>query len=712
MPQSTDPIDEPNRGAAHEYTETLVAFLRNYYREEVGVLAQRYPSEQRAINVKYGDLFSADRKIAEKFLGKPELVQEYLDEALFKFDLPADVDLRGGGGDPPATVRVVDIPEENTHYPGGFSPEDRAGEYAAIKGEVSKASDEFAKITEAAFECDRCGMMSHIPQTDATFQEPHECQGCERQGPFSVNLDQSQLIDAQRLRVQTPPEIAEGAGQELDINVEHDLAEKATVGDRVTISGVLHLSQVTKGQEKSGEFEPYMDGLAIKLEETDHTQIEITPDERKEIERLASGAEGDPLELAAQSLAPKVHGMEQIKRMAILLMVGGQRVEYPDDSVDRGDFHMLLLGDPGVAKSVLLGRIEEVAPRAVAVSGKGAREAGITASAVRDDFGDSQWTLEAGAMVKANQGIVTIDELDDMDPEVRAAMLDPMSKQRIAVNKAGINTTLSTECGVVAAGNPKYGRFDRYEPMEEQYDLESNLLSRFDLIFTPTDRPDPDRDPEVADHIVTAREAAKKRMRGEDLTDEEAETVDPPVDQELLTKWIALAKRQPAPTMPGDVQVDLRESFEGLRAANGYDEDAAVPVTFRNLEGIVRIAEAHARFELSETITRGHESTATEAVGQSMQDYGTDEEGQLDADIVESGQSKKTTDTVKLVEEVLEEEFAYEEQQRGDVVDAVQERTESVSVKAAHKAMDKICREEGLAIEPTRGKTVKWLGGK
>jgi len=689
-------------------TEDLVDFLRNYYREEIGELAQHYPGEQHALEVEYADLYQALPDSAEDYLEKPEKMQPYLDEALHQYDLPVDVDL--GGGNPPAEVRVVDLPEEHTYYPGGFSPTDRAGEYVAIEGEISKASDEFSKIVEAAFECDRCGTMNYIPQEGSGFQEPHECQGCERQGPFSVNFDQSEFKDAQKLRIATPPEIASGSGQEIDVDVERDLSEMATVGDRVTISGILHLEQVTHGQEKTGQFEPYLEGRHIAVEQTDHTQIEITPEERAEIERLASGEEGDPLELAAQSLAPKIHGLEQVKRMAILLMVGGQRVEYPDGSADRGDFHMLLLGDPGVAKSVLLSRIEEIAPRVVAVSGKGAREAGITASAVRDDFGDSQWTLEAGAMVKANRGIVAVDELDDMDPDVRAAMLEPMSKQRIAINKAGINTTLAAECGVVAAGNPKYGRFDRYEPMEEQYDLESNLLSRFDLIFTPTDRPDPDRDPEVAGHILTSRDAAKKQMRGEELSEEEAETVEPPVDLELLTKWIALAKRQSAPIMPDDVQTDLLESFEDLRAANGYDEDAAVPVTFRNLEGIVRIAEAHAKFELTDQILEHHGKTATQAVGQSMQDYGTDEEGQLDADVRETGQSKKTADTVKLVEDVLEEEASFDETPREEIVDAVQDVDDAIDEQAVHRAIEKICTEKGFAIEPVAGETVKWIG--
>lgn len=692
-------------------TEDLITFFRNYYREEIGTLAQRYPNEQRAIEVDYADLFQFSQDSAEDVLEKPEAMQEHLDEALHMYDLPADIDLAGRGDDAPATVRVVNLPEDYTFYSGGFSPTELAGELLSVTGEVSKASDVYSKVVEAAFECKRCGTMSYIPQTDSGFQEPHECQGCERQGPFRVNHDQSTYKDAQKLRLQTPPEVASVAGQTIDVFVERDLAEVATVGDRVTITGVLHLEQVTKGKEKTGKFEPYMDGTAIAVDETDHTEIDIAPEEQSRIRALAAGEEGEPIELAGDSLAPKIYGHDHIKRMAVLMMVGGQRVVYPDGSADRGDFHMLLLGDPGTAKSNIVDRVEEVAPRSVGVSGKGAREAGITASAVRDDFGDSQWTLEAGAFVKANQGVVCIDELDDMPAEIRAAMLDPMSKQKIHVNKAGINATLSTEAGVIAAGNPLYGRFDEYEPAQEQFDLESNLLSRFDIIFTLTDRPDPDRDADIVSHILSSREAAKRAMKGEELSAEEADVVQPPVDVDILRKWIALAKRQPAPEFEGtEVKRDLGESFEQLRAANGYDTDAAVPVTWRALEGIVRIAEAAAKFEFSEVITARHARIATEAVGQSLQDFGKDEDGQFDADVIETGQSKKTTDTVKFVEDVLDEDFAFEEVDRDTVIEAVNGRSDAVGESAVHSALDKICKERGHASEPKIGETVKWLG--
>jgi len=683
-------------------TETLTRFLRERYRDAVGTLAQRYPNEERSLVVDYDELFEFDRAIAEDYLTKPEQMGEYFEEALRQYDLPADIDLAN------AHVRVSNLPPEHTYYPGGFSPTDQASHYRAITGEVSKVTDEYSKIVEAAFECKRCGTMTYIPQTDSGFQEPHKCQGCERQGPFGVNYDQSEFVDAQQFRLATPPEIAEGSGTEIDVFVVDDLADVVTAGDRVTVAGTIHLEQKTQGREKTGKFEPYVDAGALAIDETDHTSVDTTPAERERIHELSDGAEGNPLDLAGASLAPKIHGNDSIKRVLILAMVGGSKTVYPDGDHDRGEFHVLLLGDPGTAKSKLIGRVEDLGWRTVGVSGKGATVAGVTASAVQDDFGDGGSALEAGAFVKAHKGAVCIDELDDMPADVRAAMLDPMSKQRISVNKWGINATLRTETSVVAAGNPKYGRFDPYEPVQDQFDLESNLLSRFDLVFTLTDQPNPDRDSTITGHILDARDAAKRQMAGMDVDDELAETIATPVDRDLLRKWIALAKQQPEPVFANDeVKAWLDESFTDLRSLNGYDSESPVPVTFRKLEGIVRIAEAAAKFEFSETIEMRHVKFATKVVGESMQDYGTDESGQYDADVQETGSSMSQKQTMKLLGSTIEE--LQPDNGGGADPEDVVEQLEEEGIDTGWGLIDK-AKEKGMAYEP-QGEGIRWVGG-
>ena len=687
--------------------DSLIRFYRTYYREELGRLAQRYPSEQRALRVTHADLYQFDDDLAADWVDRPDLLNEHADAALQQTDLPADVSLNQSD-EPAAEARLVDLPDDRVYYPGGYSPSDLPGEYVALRGEVAMATDVYSRITEAAFECQRCESMTYVPQTGEGFQEPHECQGCERQGPFRVNHDQSEFVDFQVLRLQEPPSVAGGEGATVHVQVESDLTDQADAGDEVVIYGTLHLRQKTKGNKKTAKFETYLDAREIEFEESSAKDLDITSEERERIHALANGDEGDPLTVAANSFATGIYGLEHVKKAAILQLVGGSLVTYTDGSTDRGDFHILLIGDPSAGKSEIVDAVEEIAPRAAAVSAANTGKAGMTASAVRDDFGDGEWTLKPGAFAKANGGMVCVEELDDLDAEKRAAMLEPMSKQSIAVSKAGINTKLQTRVGVIAAANPKHGRFDPYEPVSEQFVFGSALLSRFDLVFTFRDKPDQDRDENIAGHIADHRRAGKLQERGElDDDPDAADVIDVPVNGDLLRKWVALAKRADPPIADDEARTEAKETFVNLRGANGYEPEDPVPVTWRSWEAVYRIAEAAAKFEFSDTIEQRHFETATQLIGRSMQDIGKNEDDQLDADVVETGTSKPQQDRKKTLEKLI----------RG-LADGDAVEIETLIEEAAEQGIDEqavrdeiqVMKDHGWIIEPTVGKTVKWLG--
>ncbi|WP_434521265.1 minichromosome maintenance protein MCM [Halorubrum sp. AS12] len=703
------PSTHDRRKENETLTETLIRFLRERYREEVGTLAQRYPNDQKSLVIDYDELFEFDRDTAEDYLAKPDQMREYAEEALRNYDLPADVSLDR------AHVRVSNLPDEYTHYPGHFSPTKvhSTRPYIGVEGEIVAASDVHPKVTETAFECKRCGTMSYIPQTDRGYQEPHECQGCERQGPFRVNFDQSEFIDAQKIRLSEPPEVAGGEGQTIDIFVEDDLAGRVTTGDRVTITGKLQLEQRTSGNEKKSTFEPYLTGHAIEVQESDQTTVEVSREERDEIDAIVDGEQGDPLEVAMESIAPGVFGEQynHMKRAIVLAIVQGEWAEGKDGSVERGSISILLVGDPSTGKSALINQAESNAPRGVGVSGKGAREAGITASAVRDDFSDGEWTLKAGAFVKANGGIVRIDELDDMPPDVRSAMLEPMANGKINVSKAGINATLQTRVGVIAAANPKYGRFDEYEPVLEQVELGSTLISRFDLGFTVTETDDVDTVKQVARDIVGRREH-KKRLDVAPETIESGETdkYDPPVRSELLRKWLALAADQPSPVIASEeLEQRIADEFSDFKTKH-MGEDAPVPATWRDLEAQLRLAEAAAKLEFSETIEERHIKTALSLTMRSMRDFGMNEDGEFDADVRESGTSKTQRDRITLIEDLVEEQ-CHDGETNGTPVETVLDAAEEEGIdrKRAEKTLRKIKEEIGSLYEPMDG-TLKWLG--
>ncbi len=404
-----------------ELIDNFEEFYRSYYRNEIAELAQKYPNEQKSLYIDWQDLYRFDSDLADDFRNKPDQLREYAEEALRLYDLPVDVSLGQ------AHVRVRNLPEK-TDIRGIRS--DHRGMLISVQGIIRKATDVRPKITTAAFECQRCGTLTRIPQEGGDFQEPHECQGCERQGPFRINYDQSEFIDAQKLRVQESPEGLRGGEtpQNIDVNIEDDVTGEVTPGDHVTATGILKLEQQGNDREKSAMFDVYMEGLTIDIEDEQFEEMEITDEDKKEIVELSN--QDNIYEEMVGAIAPSIYGYENEKKAMAFQLFSGVTKFLPDGSRTRGDVHILLVGDPGTGKSALLQYIKEIAPRSVYTSGKGSSSAGLTAAAVRDDFGEGQqWTLEAGALVLADQGIAAIDELDKMRSEDQSAMHEALEQQ-------------------------------------------------------------------------------------------------------------------------------------------------------------------------------------------------------------------------------------------------------------------------------------------
>jgi len=255
-------------------------FYRTYYRNEIGDLARKYPSDQRSLYVSWNDLYRFDSTLAEDVRQQPDQFREYAEEALRLYDLPVDVSLGQ------AHVRVHDLPE-------AVEIRDirarHRGQLVAIQGIVRKATDVRPKVQEAAFECQRCGTLTRIPQTGGDFQEPHECQGCERQGPFRINFDQSEFVDAQKIRIQESPEGLRGGEtpQNIDVNIEDDICGRVTAGDHVSAVGILKLDQRGTDREQSPMFDVYMDGISVEIEDEQFEEMEISDADKREIIELS-----------------------------------------------------------------------------------------------------------------------------------------------------------------------------------------------------------------------------------------------------------------------------------------------------------------------------------------------------------------------------------------------------------------------------------------
>ena len=326
-----------------EVIDKFETFYRDYYRNEIGQLAQKYPKEKRSLYVDWNDLYRFDPDLADDFIAQPDQMLEYAEEALRLYDLPVDVKLGQ------AHVRVQNL--QRTTGIRDIRARHR-GQLVEVTGIVRKATDVRPKVIEAAFECQRCGTLTRIPQTSGEFYEPHECQGCERQGPFDINFDQSEFVDAQKLRVQESPEGLRGGEtpQSIDVHIDDDITGQVTAGDHVRVTGVLHLEQQGSNQEKSPVFDVYMDGMAVEIEDEQFEDMDITDEDKKRIIELSN--ESDIYEKMIASMAPSIYGYDQEKLAIIMQLFSGVTKHLPDGSRTRGDLHMLLIGDPGTGKCI------------------------------------------------------------------------------------------------------------------------------------------------------------------------------------------------------------------------------------------------------------------------------------------------------------------------------------------------------------------------
>lgn len=678
-----------NPDTAADFIDSFESFYQTYYRDEIGRLVQRYPKDQRSLEVSWSDIHRHDPELADVVLNNPAEFSDVLDEALHDIDISVDMDLSR------ASVRLVDLPDDVSYGVGQYRTSNR-GDLLSITGQVSRRTQVKPIATEIAFECQRCGTLTRVPQPGDDVVEPHECHGCERQGPFQENLDKSTLRDYQLIRVQQPPEQATGGnGETVDVELTGDLTGTVEAGDRIDVNGILEARQES---DEKPVYEYCVDGQAIEPKETSYEAIEIEP-YIEDIREIANS--DDPHQQLVNSFAPGIYGYEEQKLAIILQMFGGVRSTYPGGDADRGSIHILMLGDPGTAKSSLLRAASELSPRSAFASGKGSSAAGLTAGINADDFGHERYSLEAGVMVEANEGLACIDELDKVDEEVRSSLHTALEQQVVEVSKI-IQASMPARTSLLAAGNPRWGRFDPYEPLSDQITLGPAMLSRFDLMFLIRDEPDPTTDRELSEHIINMKDQATRYTHdGADAS----ENIDPDLEPELIRAYIAYARQYVHPRFDSEEPKQaLQDFYISLRESSYDDEDAPIPVTARKLEAGIRLAEASARIRLSESITMEDVERAKLLVMSSLKDVGVDPEtDEMDVDVVATGSSKSQKERIKLLKTIVNEIAS--EHSGGAPLDEIYARAAEEGIersKAEHTIEN--ARDQGHMYEPTEGR--------
>ncbi|EDO07358.1 DNA replication licensing factor MCM2/3/5 family protein [Babesia bovis T2Bo] len=437
--------------------------------------------------------------------------------------------------------------------------------------------------------------------------------GCfNAHNPYVVLPNECQFVDVQTLKLQ---ELAEDVPtgdmpRHLQLNVTRYLCDKMIPGDRVMVHGVLTNYNVNaRGNDSTAIGSSYLHVLGIeKLTQGKGEAISFDLEETNDLVLLAT--QPDIHDKIFRSIAPAIYGMENVKKAVACALFGGSRKEVGKDNRVRGDINILMLGDPSVAKSQILKFVDHVAPISVYTSGKGSSAAGLTAAVVRDKMG--VFSLEGGAMVLADGGVVCIDEFDKMREDDAVAIHEAMEQQTISISKAGITTMLNTRCAVIAAANPTFGSYSDDTDTSEQHEFKTTILSRFDLIFLLRDKENVRRDSTLCKHILS-------------LHANQSQTEICPIPMMKLRRLIQYAKQAVSPMLSSDAKDTLRNFYVQKRREYREDKRNAtkkIPITLRQLESLVRIAESFARMELSPISTEKHIQMAIElfmvATGETM----------------------------------------------------------------------------------------------
>ncbi len=612
-------------------SEDLIIEAKSFFDTHKKELGESIKRGKSVIYIDFMKLTEFSNVLSDELLANPEDTLRLVELAIEESGLISNL-----------RVRLFNLPKNQEIKVRNIRSK-HLNEMIMIEGIIRQASDVRPQVVNAKFECPSCGTVISVLQIEKKFREPSRC-SCGRRGGFK--LISKEMVDTQRLVVEESPESLSGGEQPKRINVfvKEDLVEpkmedKTTPGSRIKVIGVLKEVPVplsTGGLSTRFELAIEVNNI-IPMEET-FEELDINDEDERQILELSQ----DPKVFTklARSITPSVWGYEEIKKSLVLQLFGGLQKVHADGQKSRGDIHILLIGDPGVAKSVTLTFMANISPKGRYVVGKSASGAGLTATVVRDEYLRG-WSLEAGAMVLANKGLVCIDELEKMDPQDRSAMHEAMEQQTITISKANVQATLRSETSVLAAANPKFGRFDPYQSIAQQIDLPPTLINRFDIIFTLRDIPNRDKDERIAKHVLL-----EHQKKGEDMT----------IPKELFQKYVAYAKQRIRPELTPEAVEELKKFYVELRNKPVVSESAVrpIPISARQLQALIRMAEASAKMRLSNKVSSDDAREAIELMKYYLMQVGYDYETKtFDIDRIGSKFSSSQRNKIFTVRDVM-----------------------------------------------------------
>ncbi|KAI3406012.2 MCM2 [Candida oxycetoniae] len=544
-------------------------------------------------------------------------------------------------------VRIIE-------YPNSLNLRDlresNMNQLVKVSGVVTRRTGVFPQLKYVKFDCLKCGVVLGPFIQDANAEMKISfCTNCQSKGPFKMNSEKTLYRNYQRITLQEAPGTVPAGRlpRHREVILLSDLVDVAKPGEEVEVTGIYKNNYDGNLNAKNGfpVFATILEANSIKRKESSgfmggNNLVNIwTEEEEREFRKLAR--ERGIIDKIISSIAPSIYGHKDIKTAVACSLFGGVPKDVNGKLSIRGDINVLLLGDPGTAKSQILKYVEKTASRAVLATGQGASAVGLTAS-VRKDPITREWTLEGGALVLADRGTCMIDEFDKMNDQDRTSIHEAMEQQTISVSKAGIVTTLQARCAIIAAANPTGGRYNSTLPLSQNVNLTEPILSRFDILCVVRDLVNPESDERLASFVVDSHMRSHPANSEDVISDDDDDVVGAgggrgeggeggegevslekanrtrseklkklkiqkeseisPIPQDLLVKYIQYARVKAQPKLHQMDMDKVARVYADLRKESL--STGSFPITVRHLESILRIAESFAKMRLSDFVSQ------------------------------------------------------------------------------------------------------------